>query len=146
MSINLPDINAKLKPYIYDFFRSNRDSGVPYEVEVLKQNKLRVVVPNTKHGYAILMFFDSMDRVRTAIQTDDPAFYTSLFYIEVLRKRRDNEAWTAIKGRFPQRRWIERYIHFLVRAPGTTETYWDLLTQDKEPRKCNQKISTDFSV
>ena len=146
MSINLPDINAKLKPYIYDFFNMNKDFNPSYGVEVLKQNKLRIIVPNTKHGYSILMFFDSMDRVRTAIQTDDPAFYTSLFYIEVLRKRRDNEAWATIKGRFPRRRWIERYIHFLIRAPGTTEKYWDLLTQDKEPRKCNQKISTDFSV
>ena len=142
----LPNINSKLKPYIYDFFKTNRSSASPYDVEVLKLNKLRVTVPGDEHGLAILMFFDSNDGVRTAVQTNDKAFYTSLFYIEVLRKRRDNEAWAAIRRRYSRNRWVERYIHFLIKAPRTTEKYWDLLTENQEPTKDNQEKNTKRCV
>ena len=143
---DLPEINGRLKPYILDFLRSNRKSLNPFVVDILKLNKIKVTLPYHKYKQSILMFFDSNDRVRTAIITDDQAFYTSLFYIEVLRKRRDNEAWTEIKNKFPQYKWIDRYLHFLERAPTTTEKYWELLTQNKEPSKKHPTSHTQFSV
>ena len=143
---DLPEINGRLKPYILDFLRTNRRSLAPFLVDVLKLNKLRVTLPDHKSKQSILMFFDSNDRVRTAIVTDDQSFYTSLFYVEVLRKRRDNEAWSEIKNRFPQYKWIEKYVHFLIKAPTTTEKYWDLLTQNKEPNKRNPTLDPKFSV
>lgn len=131
--LTLPDINCSLKPYIHEFMASNANRKSLYDVEVLKLNKLKILFSGPGGEFYILMFFDSKDKVRTAIITDDAEFYTSLFYIEVLRKRRDNEAWTEIMNKYPRKRWIERYIYFLLKAPDTIDKYWDMLTEDNEP-------------
>ena len=131
--ITLPDLNQSLKPYIHEFMVTNARRNSPYQVEVLKLNKLKILFSGPCGEFYILMFFDSKDKVRTAIVTEDAKFYTSLFYIEVLRKRRDNEAWMEIMSKYPRKRWIERYIYFLLKAPNTIDKYWDMLTDDKEP-------------
>lgn len=131
--ITLPDLNQSLKPYIHEFMATNARRNSPYQVEVLKLNKLKILFSGPCGEFYILMFFDSKDKVRTAIVTEDAKFYTSLFYIEVLRKRRDNEAWMEIMSKYPRKWWIERYIYFLLKAPNTIDKYWDMLTCDKEP-------------
>ena len=63
------------------------------------------------------MDFDRDDNVRVAIDTDDQSFYTGLFYIEVIRKKRYNEAWRIIKLRYNDMIALEKFVYFLLNAP-----------------------------
>ena len=117
----LPIINNNIKPYLLTFMKKYEGKTKPYSVALMSKNKIRVrVFPIEDAEFKklhILMFFDSQDKVRTAIDTDDQSFYTGMFYIEVLRKRRDNEAWQIIRNRYPKDLWVEKYIYFLLNAP-----------------------------
>ena len=72
------------------------------------------------------MFFDSKDHIRAAVDTDNKEFYTSLFYIEVIRKRRYNEAWEILKNRYSQHLWIDKFINFILRAPNVIDKCWNI--------------------
>lgn len=117
----LPDINSGVKPHVYFFLKKHGDSASPYQVEHIRRNRLSVaVVPATTLGcrrFCIMVDFDNDDAIKTAVDTDDSSFYTTPFYMEVLRKRQYREAWDIIRERYPSNIVVEKYIYFLVNAP-----------------------------
>ena len=117
----LPNINAGIKPYVYHFLQKYRTQLKPYSMEHTRKNRILVrVAPIEGANYKklhIIMNFDDNDNVRTAIDTDDQSFYTGLFYMEVIRKERDNEAWKIIRSRYNDNIAIEKFIYFLLNAP-----------------------------
>ena len=92
-----------------------------YALILLNTNKLRVVVnlPNDSiyKKLHIVLEFDKNDNVKTEMISDDPDFYTSMFYKEVIEPERDNEVWLILKKRYIQQDWIKKYIYFLLNAP-----------------------------
>ena len=56
---------------------------------MLSNQKLKITIPPIQDGpYSLLyMEFSDTDTVKTAIDTDDKS-YTSIFYIEVIRKKK----------------------------------------------------------
>ena len=117
----LPNINKGIKPYVYHFLQKHRRQLKPYAVEHTRKNRLLVrVAPIEDANYKrldIIMNFDENDHVRTAIDTDDQAFYTGVFYMEVIRKKRDDEAWQIIKSRYSDHIAVEKFVFFLLNAP-----------------------------
>ena len=117
----LPSVNSNIKSYVYFFLQKFSNKNTPYSVEHIKKNKLLVHVSPNEYNlfkrFDIIMSFDDKDNIRTVIDTDDQSFYTSLFYIEVIRKKRDNEAWKIIKTRYNDNEVIEKFIYFLLNAP-----------------------------
>ena len=117
----LPNINQGLKPYVYHFLHKYRGQSSPYSVEHTRKNRILVrVMPVDGAPYKklhIIMDFDRDDNVRVAIDTDDQSFYTGLFYIEVIRKKRYNEAWRIIKLRYNDMIALEKFVYFLLNAP-----------------------------
>ena len=119
----LPSINKGIKSYVWFFRKKFEKTTPPYDICMLSNQKLKITIPPIQDGpYKKLikyMEFSDTDTVKTAIDTDDKSFYTSIFYIEVIRKKRDNEAWQEIKKRYKSTLWVEKYIHFLLKAPTT---------------------------
>jgi len=117
----LPNINNGIKPYVYVFLQKHQHRTSPYSVEHTRKNRIVVkVAPIDGAEFKrlhIIINFDNDDNVKTAIDTDDQSFYTSLFYMEVIRKKRDNEAWKIIKKRYDNSIVLEKYIYFLLNAP-----------------------------
>ena len=117
----LPIINSKTKPYIYFFLQKYRGKGLSYSVEYKDKNKLIIQIPPIQDAdfkrFHIIVTFDEKDNVKTVIDTDDKSFYTSIFYMEVIRKKRDNEAWQIIKERYKDNIALEKYVFFLLNAP-----------------------------
>ena len=117
----LPNINNGIKSYVYVFLQKYQHRISPYSVEHTRKNRIVVkVAPIDGAEFKrlhIIINFDSNDNVKTAIDTDDQSFYTSLFYMEVIRKKRDNEAWKIIKKRYDNSIVLEKYIFFLLNAP-----------------------------
>ena len=117
----LPNINKGIKPYVYYFLQKHRTAMKPYSVEHTRKNRVLVkVAPIEDASYKrlnIIMNFDENDNVKTAIDTDDQSFYTGVFYIEVIRKKKDNEAWQIIKSRYNDQIAVEKFVFFLLNAP-----------------------------
>ena len=119
----LPSINKGIKSYIWFFNKKFETIQPPYRIEMLSNQKLKISVPPVSGSpykkLVIYIGFNDDDSVKTAIDTDDKSFYTSIFYMEIIRKKRDNEAWQEIRKKYPSKLWIEKYIHFLLKAPTT---------------------------
>ena len=119
----LPKINNGIKSYVWFFVRKYEKQKKPYSVQAIKNNRLKIdVLPIEGCPYKKLILyieFDNDDNVCVAFDTDDQLFYTSVFYIEVIRKKRINEAWKIISNRYKSELRIEKFIHFLLNAPTT---------------------------
>ena len=119
----LPSINKGIKSYIWFFNKKFESTTPPYNIQMLNNQKLKITIPPIEGApykkLIIYIEFTENDNVKTAIDTDDKSFYTGLFYMEVIRKKRDNEAWQEIKKRYQSKFWVEKYIHFLLKAPTT---------------------------
>jgi hypothetical protein len=117
----LPEINI-IKPYIYHFLQKYHNKTTPYSVEHTRKNRILVIVDPIEDScykrFHIIMNFDAKDDIKIAIDTDDQTFYTGLFYIEVIRKKRYNEAWKIIKSRYKEEIVIEKFVYFLMNAPN----------------------------
>ena len=117
----LPNIKSNIKPYIYYFLQKYRNKVSPYSVEHIRKNRLVIRIAPTQDvkfkRFNIIVNFDEKDNVITVIDTDDEEFYVSLFYMEVIRKKRDNEAWQIIKARYNDNIALEKYVYFLLNAP-----------------------------
>lgn len=117
----LPNINSGIKSYVYLFLRKHENKTTPYSVEHTRKNQIVVKVAPIKDAeykrLHLIINFDDNDNVKTAIDTDDQSFYTGIFYMEVIRKKRDNEAWKIIKKKYNNSIVLEKYIYFLLNAP-----------------------------
>ena len=118
----LSNINSGIKSYVYLFLYKHINKKTPYSVEHTRKNRIVIkVAPLEGAKYKrlhLIINFDDNDNVKTAIDTDDQSFYTGIFYMEVIRKKRDNEAWKIIKKKYNNSIVLEKYIYFLLNAPS----------------------------
>lgn len=125
----LPDIKPhNYKRYIilfkreYDILKCKE-----YYVKYRGPNKLQIDVKTHEStdttdnalqlALQLVLEFDKDDNVKSTINSGDPNFKKGLFYTEVLKPGRDNEAWQIIKQKYNIKYWIKKYIYFLLHAP-----------------------------